>query len=230
MGMLEIKRWLTLKFAEHVIPPTIEERWKWLPTKNMFDPVWEGAFMPGGGIKDTAKVLSVIEEPVPYAYTVPLLSSHYCDWLIEQADNRDKWGHDKGDRYGAWEQDLGRLKYGIDAYHRKVIIGDVLSPLFDGIYQWIPKKIDRIFLIKYETSRFPEMKSHWDEQSILSVSINLNDPAEYDGGELTFIRTPEVEIRGAKGHALMFAGSPVMSHQTHPVTEGVRYVLVYWLI
>lgn len=229
--MLErLKRWITLQLAEHVISPTIEERWKWLPTKNMFDPVWTNAFEVGGGIKRSAEVLKVIEEPIPYAYSVPLLSDYYCDWLIEQAEKCGKWGHDKSDRYGAWEMDLGRLRYGIDAYHRKVVIGDVLTPLFEGLYQWGPEKIDRIFLIKYQTDHYPEMKSHWDKQSILSISINLNSPDEYDGGELTFLRTPDIEISRPKGHALIFAGSPVMSHQAHPVTEGTRYVLVYWLI
>lgn len=223
-----LKRWVTKKLAG-VIPQTLEERWKWLPTHNMFDPDWMGAFLPGGAIADNAVILSRIEEVVPYAFDVPLLSDYYCDWLVELADARDKWSEDKKDDYAGWEVNLSKVNSGVDAYHRSVVIGDVLTPVLGGLFRWQPDSIYQIFLIKYSASTIPSMAPHMDEFCEMSVSINLNDPEEYEGGELSFVRSPKIMVSRPKGHALIFSGGPTMMHQAHPVTEGTRYVLVYWL-
>jgi len=226
--IVRFRLWLSRQFANY-LPPVLEERWKWIPTFNMFDSAWGDAFLPGGAIKDNHKILTLIEEPVPYAYSVPLLSSHYCDWLVELAEARNKWSYNKKDAYGAWELDMKKLNDWVDAYHKQVVVMDVLRPLLEGLYQWHPTKVKKIFLIKYEPGEFEEMDSHYDGESIISVSVNLNDPEEYEGGELSFLRTPDVLIQRPKGHALIFSGSPVMSHHAHTVTEGRRYVLVYWI-
>jgi hypothetical protein len=67
----------------------------------------------------------------------------------------------------------------------------------------------------------------------ISVTISLNDPAEYDGGNLKFDLGPHrpdryyecTEIR-PKGSVIVFPSH--INHQVTPVTRGTRYSLVCW--
>lgn len=67
----------------------------------------------------------------------------------------------------------------------------------------------------------------------LSVTISLNDPSEYDGGNLQFDLGPHrpdryhtcTEIR-PRGSVIVFPS--YVHHQVTPVTRGTRYSLVCW--
>lgn len=61
----------------------------------------------------------------------------------------------------------------------------------------------------------------------LSVSIQLSDPNEYDGGDLEFqlFKTPE-DCR-KRGSVIIFPS--YLDHQVTPVTRGTRYSLVTWV-
>ncbi len=67
----------------------------------------------------------------------------------------------------------------------------------------------------------------------LSVTISLNDPDEYDGGNLQFDFGPHKDIRyhtcieiRPKGSVIVFPSH--VYHQVSPVTRGTRYSLVCW--
>jgi PKHD-type hydroxylase len=67
----------------------------------------------------------------------------------------------------------------------------------------------------------------------LSVTISLNDPDEYDGGNLQFDFGPHKENRyhtcteiRPKGSVIVFPSH--VYHQVTPVTRGTRYSLVCW--
>jgi PKHD-type hydroxylase len=68
----------------------------------------------------------------------------------------------------------------------------------------------------------------------LSMTINLNEPGEYDGGNLKFDFGPHAsgkrfheceEIR-PQGSIIVFPS--FVYHQVTPVTRGTRYSLVLW--
>lgn len=69
----------------------------------------------------------------------------------------------------------------------------------------------------------------------LSVSILLNDPLEYEGGELEFMTlndsTDKIKVslpseKLKKGTAIFFPS--FLHHRVKPVTKGTRYSLVVW--
>ena len=62
----------------------------------------------------------------------------------------------------------------------------------------------------------------------LSCTVFLNDPADYDGGELTVSDT--YGTRGVKlpaGHAVLYPGTSL--HQVTPVTRGERLACFFWV-
>ena len=60
----------------------------------------------------------------------------------------------------------------------------------------------------------------------LSLTIQLNDPSEYEGGEFEFKDFGVMKLE--KGDACLFA--PNLLHRVKPVTKGVRHSVVSWFI
>lgn len=62
----------------------------------------------------------------------------------------------------------------------------------------------------------------------LSVSLQLNDPSEYRGGELQFkFGRKDQTIKRERGMMTFFPSYTL--HRVKPVTEGTRYSLVAWI-
>ena len=62
----------------------------------------------------------------------------------------------------------------------------------------------------------------------LSISIQLSDPEDYEGGELQFLTGRNIRIAPkSKGTMILFPS--YMLHRITPVTKGVRKSLVYWV-
>ena len=67
-------------------------------------------------------------------------------------------------------------------------------------------------------------------QRKLSISIQLSDPNDYEGGDLEFCDgnlscIPREKLRG-KGTVIIFPS--FVTHRVTPVTKGVRHSLVSW--
>ncbi len=64
-------------------------------------------------------------------------------------------------------------------------------------------------------------------RSDISITIFLNDPQEYDGGELTIVSSfGEQQVKLAAGDAVMYPSSS--THRVNEVTRGERLVAVTW--
>merc|ERR1740133_591247 len=74
-----------------------------------------------------------------------------------------------------------------------------------------------------DPAALPSLPLHSD-QSILSFTIALNDPAEYEGGGTWFRGLGMAVDAAAAGHVVMFPGK--LEHAGHPITSGTRYVIV----
>ena len=61
----------------------------------------------------------------------------------------------------------------------------------------------------------------------ISVSLALNDPNEYEGGQLSFFMTGVQSVDIPQGTAIAFPS--FMPHRVEPVTKGERWSLVCWI-
>lgn len=210
---------------ERVIPQESPERWAYSITEDMYHPVVV-KLLHG----DSTDFKNSIKEIVPYVYEFPLFSEKYCDWLIEYANEKKKWKiYAKDRRYGRTQVTLKRLNPWIYNYHKQTV-WKVVSIMTYGLFQFVPKTLVSSFLIKYSMGmpdKYKGMGLHHDTDSLLSMTINLNDG--YNGGGLSFVRYPDQVVLGQKGWGVLFAGNPIMAHQAHPITSGERYVCVYWI-
>ena len=64
-------------------------------------------------------------------------------------------------------------------------------------------------------------------QRKLSAVLLLNDPSEYEGGELEFEGMPEFKLEG-KGSIVVFPS--LIRHRVTPVTSGTRYSATCWAL
>lgn len=99
----------------------------------------------------------------------------------------------------------------------------------------MPRTVARATVVRYE----PGMTYGWhvDEalfpstppmRSDLSCTIFLNDPTEYDGGELVVqFGAQELAYKLNAGDAILYPSTTI--HQVAPVTRGVRLAAITWL-
>ena len=81
---------------------------------------------------------------------------------------------------------------------------------------------------------------HWHQDNLdssingtnrkLSLSVNLSNPKDYEGGNLEFFMgnvKPFDPLKRKQGSVIVFDSS--IWHRVTPVTKGIRYSLVTWL-
>ena len=65
-------------------------------------------------------------------------------------------------------------------------------------------------------------------RSDFSTTLFLNDPDEYEGGELTFFDS-QLKYKLKKGDIMIFPSSFTYPHQVLPVLSGTRYSIITWI-
>ena len=60
----------------------------------------------------------------------------------------------------------------------------------------------------------------------ISLTFYLND--DYEGGDVSFNRFG-LRFKAAKNNLLVFPSNFIYNHEVHPVTDGLRYVVVQWM-
>ena len=93
--------------------------------------------------------------------------------------------------------------------------------------------INQIDLLKYSVGE--HYGFHVDSYDMvyrnLSVIINLNE--DYKGGDLVFGDQKGNEVKRVslkKGSVVLFPSNFLYPHKIEPVTEGIRYSIVAWLV
>ena len=80
--------------------------------------------------------------------------------------------------------------------------------------------------MRYAAGEQAGLPVHCD-QSLLSYTIALNDPTEYEGGGTWFRALGRALDAPAAGHAIVFPGR--LEHAGRPISRGRRYVIVLFL-
>ena len=63
----------------------------------------------------------------------------------------------------------------------------------------------------------------------LSVTVQLSDPGDYDGGDLQFLTGGQYPITAPKGRGNVVIFPSFLLHRVTPVTRGTRTSFVLWL-
>ena len=82
------------------------------------------------------------------------------------------------------------------------------------------------FLVRYRAGAQARLPTHSD-QSLLSFTISLNDPDEYEGGGTWFEALGRSIDAPAAGHVVMFPGK--VEHGGNAISAGTRYIIVLFI-
>ena len=74
-----------------------------------------------------------------------------------------------------------------------------------------------------------DLGSGWASLRKLSVTINLSDPKDYDGGVLEFNLGGKTITQGSKAKGAITVFPSYLLHRVSPVTRGTRKSLVLWV-
>ena len=115
-------------------------------------------------------------------------------------------------------------------------LGTITPRVNYDLFLYDIEAIETIQFTKYKEDQFYDwhIDSHvtWlNYERKISGVVFLDDPDDYEGGELEIIvnGSPErsLKIKPNKGEIAYFASW--MPHKAHPVTKGVRRTLVFWV-
>jgi hypothetical protein len=165
----------------------------------------------------------------------PLLSAQECEYIIGEAE---EWAA----RAGGWtskrhfnhpttdiplaELPLTRWFLNSDALPNRIY--PLLGHAFESsLPNWRALRVADAFIVKYNASGGQTFLSKHRDGSVLSFNVALNARSEYEGGGTWFEglgRSLPIE----RGHVCAHAGGVL--HGGHPITGGVRYILVAFVI
>ena len=166
------------------------------------------------------------------AVAIPLFSEKLCNNLIQYATDRNEdfkpAEHDE-EQYKIPEVVLQEHD---PALYERVLDFAQNSLFFLCYLHWgkYPNYVDSIQLAQFKMNKIRTTNWHHDGLSEMTCLVNL-DPSLFTGGG-TDIRTSIFSYdhidNVQKGHVLLFNGRMTL-HKSHPITSGVRNILVFWL-
>lgn len=176
-----------------------------------------------------------------HASKEPLLSKYACQYIINCAKKTAEykgWTKDRHIQAPTCDIPTFELDPAAVNWLRNAIVVEIfpiLSKVFPSDIGIDPKflRIQDMFVVRYdgdnndgsESPGFKSLNPHEDE-SIISLTIALNDMKEYDGGGLFITSTGDL-LNGDAGTVLGFAGQIV--HGGYPVSKGTRWILTVFL-
>lgn len=110
-----------------------------------------------------------------------------------------------------------------------------INRLNDAYFKYDLTEMEDLQFAEYDASYTGMYRNHTDDgfeaaDRKLSFSLQLSDPADYDGGELAIYRFrldgPAI-VQKNRGFLSAFPSSTI--HEVTPVTRGTRYSLVGWV-
>jgi len=175
------------------------------------------------------------------------VEARVCDGIIAECEARAEalggWTTKRHDSNSTTDVPVQRLPR-THAWFSGKLLPDVVYPFLANAFGFaVPPKaqhsfcITDAFVVKYDAAagqRF--LKPHRDgsgqlgSATVFSFNVALNSLDDYEGGGTYFRRLENCttesagSVRSDKGHIL--AHSSALWHGGHPITSGVRYILV----
>lgn len=164
-----------------------------------------------------------------------VLPDKWCDDIIEETE--ENYSVQKASTFTGDEDNHRRSKVrwiSSDMYMRDTLFNFVIMAAKEFNIQ-VFRQAD-IQYTEYHSSEKGHYNWHhdidWNRNDNfdrkISVTLQLTDPSEYEGGEFSFLETqnPVSEQMKARGSILCFPS--YLQHQVSPVTKGVRKSVVAW--
>ena len=122
-------------------------------------------------------------------------------------------------------QEVGVLSEFSKEFHNQI------KPSLDQYLSYYYAKIEKLEppqLLRYGKGQ--KFHDHIDDHPFftrrISLTYYLND--NYDGGDVEFKRF-NLRFKAKKNNLLIFPSNFIYNHEVHPVTNGLRYVVVQWM-
>ena len=165
----------------------------------------------------------IVDEPIPDVFTFPLFTEEFCERVIKEANESNKWTKDRHDYYPATDMLIKEI--GLQWYYDR-ILKQYVYPAAIHMWQLTGKGWDvmetETFIIKYEESVQGHLGLHHDHADISCV-LALNEG--YEGGGTYFSRQKKLH-KGKTGHISIHPSQVTHMHGARPVSKGERYVTV----
>ncbi|KAM0012248.1 putative oxoglutarate/iron-dependent dioxygenase [Helianthus debilis subsp. tardiflorus] len=212
-----------------------------LNATNFFTPSFIKAFMVGDHIRDES-IKSIMSEPAPGVYTFNMLQPHFCEMLVAEVENFEKWiletkfrvmRPNTMNKFGAVLDD-----FGMDAMLEKLMEDFIrhISKIFFADVGGFALDSHHGFVVEYGFNRDIELGFHVDDSE---VTLNVCLGKQFSGGELYFrgVRCdkhmntealPEeiFDYSHVPGHAIIHRGRH--RHGARATTAGQRINLLLW--
>ena len=201
---------------------------------------WRSVQMPAGAAcvealtRDAHAHAHFGATPQVYTSRAPLLSAAECVAAIRAAEGwaatRGGWSTSRHYEVPTTDVPLRHLTSLLPSLNRA--LRDVLLPAAAAAYYPAAMagaarlRVLDGFLVRYQAGKQVGLPTHCD-QSLLSYTIALNEPTEYEGGG-TFFRALGAALDAPHaGHAVLFPGR--LEHAGQPITRGTRYIIVLFM-
>jgi len=126
--------------------------------------------------------------------------------------------------------------------HHENLGDDILSEFTKEFHKEIKPLLDQYksnYYATIEKFESPQLLRYGQEQKFhdhiddhpfftrrISLTFYLND--DYEGGDVEFKRH-NLRFKAEKNQLLVFPSNFIYNHEVHPVTSGLRYVVVQWM-
>lgn len=164
----------------------------------------------------------------------PLFSREETDAVIEECEARARemgWTTSRHANYPTTDVPLAELPKTLDWFKNKALpltIYPFLSQCFDfALPDSAHLRVVDAFVVKYNATGGQTLLKPHRDGSVVSFNIALNSLSEYEGGG-TWFEGLQTSLRSDRGHVLTHASG--LLHGGHPITGGVRYILVAFVI
>lgn len=169
-----------------------------------------------------------------HASKEPILSRQACQYLIDaalQVAETHGWTKNRHVHAPTCDMPAHTLPPPALSWIRNAF-DEVLYPLIQEAFgdqlDLSELRMQDCFIVRYDGEDgpgFTDLMPHEDE-SLISITIALNDMDEYEGGGLYIAPTQDL-LNGPAGTVLFFAGGLV--HGGYPVKKGTRWILTAFL-